>query len=140
MRDCLCFVRILTCHRSVCTANCPGPPLRPWSFFNVGPPPPNHPTLTLAHAHTPNSFALPCFISLITLTTHTHTHRHRYYQLSRTNAQLSAQLKEAHEALFEVQTAVAATPLHKRREQTHLVSRLQDAEQVNACVGGLKLV
>jgi hypothetical protein len=46
------------------------------------------------------------------------------------NEQLAGQLKEAHEALFEVQTAVQATPVHKRKEQRHILSRLSDAEQV----------
>lgn len=54
----------------------------------------------------------------------------RYHQLDRANEQLAGQLKEAHEALFEVQTAVQATPVHKRKEQRHLLSRLTDAEQV----------
>lgn len=54
----------------------------------------------------------------------------RYRQLSRANEHLAGQLKEALEALFEVQTAVQATPVHKRREQTHLMGRLHDAEQV----------
>lgn len=59
----------------------------------------------------------------------------RYRQLSRANEHLAGQLKEAHEALFEVQTAVQATPVHKRREQTHLMGRLHDAEQVGLLHG-----
>ena len=54
----------------------------------------------------------------------------RYHQLTRANDHLSCQLKEAHEALYEVQTAVLATPVHKQREQQHLLSCLHDAEQV----------
>lgn len=59
----------------------------------------------------------------------------RYRQLTRANEHLAGQLKEAHEALFEVQTAVQATPVHKRREQTHLMGRLHDAEQVRLLRG-----
>jgi hypothetical protein len=50
--------------------------------------------------------------------------------LNHANEQLAGRLKEAHEALFEVQTAVQSTPVHKRKEQRHLLSRLSDAEQV----------
>lgn len=57
---------------------------------------------------------------------------HRYHQLSRANEHLSDQLKEAHETLYELQTAVQATPVHKPREQQHLMSRLHDAEQVGS--------
>lgn len=56
----------------------------------------------------------------------------RYRNLSSTNEQLASQLKEAHEALYELQATVQATPPAKRREQQHLVSRVVEAEQVRS--------
>lgn len=56
----------------------------------------------------------------------------RYHQLASTNEQLASQLKEAHEALYDVQAAVQATPPAKRREQQHLLARVADAEQVGS--------
>ncbi len=54
----------------------------------------------------------------------------RYQQLASANEHLAGQLKEAHEALYEVQTAVQATPVHKRHQQQHLMARLRGAEEV----------
>lgn len=58
----------------------------------------------------------------------------RYQQLERANDYLAGQLKEAHETLYEVQTAVQATPVHKRQHQQHLMARLRGAEEV--CLSG----
>lgn len=56
----------------------------------------------------------------------------RYHHLAGTNEQLASQLKEAHEALYDVQAAVQATPPAKRQQQRQLMERVADAEQVRA--------
>jgi hypothetical protein len=50
--------------------------------------------------------------------------------LASTNEQLASQLKEAHEALYDLQAAVQATPPAKRQQQRQLMERVADAEQV----------
>ncbi|WIA21007.1 hypothetical protein OEZ85_005342 [Tetradesmus obliquus] len=58
--------------------------------------------------------------------------RRRYHHLASTNEQLASQLKEAHEALYDVQAAVQATPPAKRQQQRQLMERVADAEQWQA--------
>ncbi|WIA41294.1 hypothetical protein OEZ86_004897 [Tetradesmus obliquus] len=55
--------------------------------------------------------------------------RRRYHHLASTNEQLASQLKEAHEALYDVQAVVQATPPAKRQQQRQLMERVADAEQ-----------
>ncbi|KAF6255807.1 hypothetical protein COO60DRAFT_1462001 [Scenedesmus sp. NREL 46B-D3] len=53
----------------------------------------------------------------------------RYHHLASANEQLASQLKEAHEALFDLQAAVQATPPAKRQQQRWLMERVEGAEQ-----------
>lgn len=55
----------------------------------------------------------------------------RYHHLASANEQLASQLKEAHEALYDLQAAVQATPPAKRQQQRQLMARVADAEQVS---------
>jgi hypothetical protein len=54
----------------------------------------------------------------------------RYRQLAGVHDGMAGKLKEAHEALYELQTAAQATPPTKRRERRELLERAAEAEQV----------
>ncbi|KAF8056830.1 sdr42e1 [Scenedesmus sp. PABB004] len=55
--------------------------------------------------------------------------RDRYRRLAGDNEALASALREAHEALYELQATVQATPPAKRREARALLARVADAEQ-----------
>eukprot|EP00775_Hariotina_reticulata_P002474 gene2474-2777_t len=60
--------------------------------------------------------------------------QYRYDHLASTNDQLSSQLKEAHEALYELHTVVQATPPAKQRENKQLLARVKGAEEAVQCL------